>query len=297
MDATNDVAEFLRQHQLPNGYANNISLYFAPIAASIAELRTRLKRPILIGINGCQGSGKTTLADALVMLLRKHQLKALAISIDDFYLTKKERGQLAQTVHPLLATRGVPGTHDMALAKQVITALLAQQSTVAVPRFNKATDDRHQPSEWDNVDAPLDVIILEGWCVLAKPQPEHALSLPVNELEATEDAEGVWRRYVNQRLQSSYKTLYDTFDSTVMLRAPSFKTVYNWRLEQEEKLIQALTNTESDTSGIMSPQQVQHFIQHYQRITEYTLESLPDDVDWLLQLDEQRQILELKQRT
>lgn len=241
---------------------------------------------MIIGINGCQGSGKTTLADALVALLtHDHQLKCVAISIDDFYLTKAERTQLAEQVHPLLQTRGVPGTHDVALAVRTLKALTDGDSTVAIARFNKAQDDRAPESQWDTHQGPMDIVILEGWCVGAQAQPFAELIEPINTLEAEEDHEGSWRHFVNAQLQLDYPPLFDLLDVRIMLKAPSFDCVLRWRLEQEEKLKQ-----HQQGAGIMSPAQIERFIAHYQRVTESTLQHQPAQVHFLLTLDCDRHI-------
>ena len=110
---------------------------------------------------------------------------------------------------------------------------------------------------------------------------------PVNELEANEDPEGNWRHYVNTQLQLDYRNLFDRFDVKLMLKAPSFQCVFDWRLEQENKLRERVGN---EGTGLMSAEAIQRFIQHYQRITEHNLEVLPELCDWVLLLDKYRRI-------
>ena len=75
-----------------------------------------------MGLSGCQGSGKSTLVKAIAHVLEDvHHVNAVVLSLDDFYLTKAERELLARTVHPLFATRGVPGTHDLDLLRQTLS--------------------------------------------------------------------------------------------------------------------------------------------------------------------------------
>ncbi|MBZ9613201.1 hypothetical protein [Rheinheimera maricola] len=52
---------------------------------------------------------------------------------------------MAQAEHPLLAQRGVPGTHDMQTAIRDANAVLAGMP-VALPQFDKALD---QPQRVD----------------------------------------------------------------------------------------------------------------------------------------------------
>lgn len=279
---------FLEKHQLPPEYTHTIEQYIRPIATALAEKHQRDGQPLIVGINGCQGSGKTTLADALVVLLEEEfDLNAVAIAIDDFYLTQNERKSLAKDVHPLLMTRGVPGTHDVHLAVDTLKKLTQNAEYVSIPRFDKSEDERLPQSQWDSHQAPMDIVILEGWCVAALPQSDDELQTPINDLEREQDADGAWRRYVNVQLQLGYRELFAMLDAGIMLQAPSFDCVYRWRLEQEEKLKQK-------TSGpaIMSAEELQVFIQHYQRLTEHTLNTLPEDANYLWVLDDDRNVVE-----
>ncbi len=286
-----DLSAFLQAHQLPDAFVTTAKHWFSELAQSIAEQQQQTKKPLVVGINGTQGSGKSTLADLLVYVLQNaFGLSAVALSLDDFYLTKAARNQLAQEVHPLLATRGVPGTHEIQLAIDSIKALKNKQLPVAVPRFNKAVDDRAEKAEI--IDQVIDVIIFEGWCVGAEAQSEESLTSPANTLEAQDDSTGTWREYVNAALAGDYQILFGLMDLMVMLKAPSFDCVYAWRLEQEEKL-------RAKTGGgkqVMSPEEVARFIQFYQRITEHTLQTLPARADYVYTLDAQRQITALSRK-
>src|SRR5690606_6321641 len=151
---------------------------------------------LIVGLCGPQGSGKSTLAHALANRLMTRGYEICACSLDDFYLTRPERLKLAERVHPLLATRGVPGTHDTTLLAQTLDALLSGSASenVAVPVFDKALDDRLPESEWRRHDGKVDIVLVEGWCVGARPQDQTALEEPINRLEREEDGDGVWRR-------------------------------------------------------------------------------------------------------
>lgn len=282
------IQAFIDEHQLPEHYRQLILEYFAPTAKQIVEYQHKLSRPILLGINGCQGSGKSTLSDAVVLLFESQGLSAIAVSIDDFYLTKEERHQLSHDVHPLLQTRGVPGTHDIPLAQSVITDLLTKDKTTQIPRFDKSIDDR--ADEWDRVRGPVDIVILEGWCVGALSTEN--LDQPINTLERNEDDQGIWRNYVNQQLSLTYQNLFSKVDVWLMLKAPAFANVFQWRKEQEDKLRQKVAS-QSDTSGVMNDEQLRRFVDHYQRVTENLLTTLPKHVHFLFTLSENREILSL----
>lgn len=288
--------DFLLHHALPPEFLAHARKWFDPLADALVAHHRGANRPLLIAVNGCQGSGKTTLCAYLEALLpAQHGLRALSLSLDDFYLTLEQRRALAARVHPLLATRGAPGTHDMTLLNATLDALLQSGGcrSVAIPRFDKNRDDRRNLSAWDEVTAPVDLVLLEGWCLGARPQDASELASPVNELERCEDAEGAWRRHVNAALARDFVPLYQRVDYWVMLRAPSFDCVYAWRSEQERKLRE---RTGGAGAGLMDEAQLARFIQFYQRLTGHCLASLPARVHYLYHLDEQRRIIDMQCR-
>lgn len=281
--------DFLQAQRLPETYLGTAARFFDPLAALLATRSRSNRGTLYVGLNGSQGSGKSTLGDYLcAALLAAHECRALALSLDDFYLTRAQRTALAEEVHPLLQTRGVPGTHDVPLLLETLSALGEQGGgQVAVPRFDKARDDRADPQRWTRVNAPLDVVILEGWCLGASAQPAQKLNLPINTLERDEDPEGIWRSYANTCLREDYGPLHDRLDLWVMLAAPGFDQVLRWRSEQEQKLRDAVGG---EGPGLMSEMQLQRFVAHYERHTRQCLSELPAQVDVLYTLDSQRQI-------
>src|SRR6185312_7223999 len=173
----------IRSHALPAAYRQMVDRVHRPTADRIAEVRRAAGRPIVAGLCGSQGSGKSTMAAFLKALLEAKGLKAVVLSIDDLYLTLPERERLAAEVHPLLKTRGVPGTHDVGLGHALLDVLSDGVAEVSMPRFDKAQDTRAPAGTWPRLTSPMDVILLEGWCVGAIPQTEAALAAPVNALE------------------------------------------------------------------------------------------------------------------
>lgn len=288
------IEQFLAQHRLPEAYAQAAQTWFIPLADTLASHHRGASRPILVGINGSQGSGKSTLAAFLSFYLEtQHSLKVATLSIDDFYLSQSARQQLAARVHPLLATRGVPGTHNIRLALDLVNDL-KHDKRVSLPRFNKATDNPLPVSAQPDFQGPADIIIFEGWCWGAEPQPEESLKLPVNLLEEKEDPDGRWRRFVNEQLKGDYQSLFALADYTIMLKAPSFEHVFRWRCEQEHKL--AASGVKNATA-IMTDAQIARFIQHYQRITESCLATLGFRSDYVFRLDEHRKIIDVTKAT
>lgn len=226
-----------------------------PLLAPVLEAARKLPGVPLIGVAGAQGSGKTTLARALAA-----ELGAAQFSLDDVYLTRAERAALAREVHPLLAVRGPPGTHDLGLLEATVAALRSGERT-ALPAFDKLKDDRVAGPVFEGRPA---AIVIDGWCLGATPQTPDALLRPINALERDEDRDGRWRNWINGRLQADYAALFGRFDLIVHLAAPSFDTVLDWRCEQEEGLLGGpLPAGRRETLA--------RFIQHFERITRHML--------------------------
>jgi D-glycerate 3-kinase len=231
---------------------------------------------VVLGLSGAQGSGKSTLATALA-----RHFDAAILSLDDLYLTRAERQALAATVHPLFATRGVPGTHDVALGLAAIDAL-ARGEAAPLPRFDKAIDDRAAtPAQ---APAGTRLLIFEGWCLGARPEPEANLATPINALEAEADPQAIWRRHVNAALAGAYQDLWARIDVLAMLRAPDFSTVVRWRQQQEHAL---------RGPAAMDDAQVVRFVAHYERITRRLLADLPDRADLVMELDPARCVMDI----
>ena len=211
----------------------------------------------VVAITGSQGSGKSTLAKILVQQLNDLGLAAVCVSLDDFYLSRQDRVELGRRVHPLLVTRGVPGTHDSQRMGQVLKQMSSSTGSVKLqlPQFNKGLDDRVA-----DIEATAELLVIEGWCLGVQPQPAALLEQPVNELERSEDTHGIWRRWSNEQIQQNYLPLWSLIDDWVLLQPPEFAQVLQWRRQQELALPSAQR---------MSEAQLQRFIQHYQRLTQW----------------------------
>ena len=263
-----------------------IADFYVPMTAWVAD---RVEdRTIVVGLNGAQGTGKSTLARLLQQLLeRVHGLRAAIVSLDDIYLSGADRLQKANTIHPLLATRGVPGTHDVGLGIRVIHCL-REGRPIALPRFDKAKDERVPVAEWPPWEGRCDVVIFEGWCVGARPQRRDELQEPVNGLERLEDPTGDWRYYVNRELGGHYQALFAELDLLVMLRPPDFDRVYAWREEQEARL-----RASGGGPEVMSPSAVRRFVMHFERLTRFMWEEMPGRADAIVHLGDEHAPIEV----
>lgn len=287
------LAAFRSAEALPAQFEETVERLHRPLAEKIAAEARAAGRRWIVGVCGTQASGKSTLCAVVARLLEAQGLRAAVISIDDLYLTREAREALARAVHPLLVTRGAPGTHDVELGMRLLDEL-ARPGTVRLPRFDKARDTRRSPDEWEAFDAPADVVLFEGWCVGARPQDEAALAAPVNALERDEDPDGAWRAYVNAQLAGPYQGLFGRLDRLVMLQAPGFETVLAWRLEQEAKLRARLTAEGSGLSRTMDEAALVRFIAHYERLTRHILAEMPARAHVVARLGPTRELLELR---
>lgn len=243
--------------------------------------------PLILGLCGAQGSGKSTLAEGLQDRMAARGVRSAILSLDDLYLDGASRAALAAQVHPLLRTRGVPLTHDVARGVAVIDAVRARQPTT-LPRFDKARDE---PAPDTARVEGVDLLIFEGWCVGAVPQEDAALVEPINPLERADDPAGIWRRAVNIALATDYAALFGRIDRLVLLAAPGFEVVTGWRLEQEEALRRRVAAEGGDTSGLMDAAAVARFVQHYERLTRHVLAEMPARADLILPLSAERRLL------
>lgn len=253
----------------------------------VDQLPDETALPALFGVSGLQGSGKTTLVRQLAATLSDRGIGTLPLSLDDVYRTRAERLALARDVHPLFATRGVPGTHDLALLDATLDALpqASPATPVAVPRFDKGIDDRVPRPAWPRVGRMPRLVLLEGWCIGVPAQSDELLRMPVNALERDEDADGRWRRHVNGALAGDYARLWARLDRLIVLLAPSFEIVRVWRDEQE-RLLRAL-----GAARALSAEALQRFVAHYERLSRHALTTLPARADRVLRLDAGRRVV------
>jgi len=261
---------------------------YIPISFWIEEKYKEKGKILFLGLSGGQGSGKTTIVGIMKIILEKFfKRKVYTISIDDFYKTLKERNQMSRTIHPLFKTRGVPGTHDIKLIKKLFNFIKRRKfKKFKLPKFDKSIDDRAKREYWTSVKKRPEIIILEGWCVGAKPQSNFLIKNPINALEKNEDKNLTWRNYVNNKLKNEYQKIFAMIDHFIFLKVPNFNMVLKWRFLQERKL----KKKSYLNKKIMSHTQIKRFIMFYERITLQMIKDLDKCASMVILLKKNHQI-------
>ena len=272
-----------------------IKSFFILVSFWIAK-RVNKKKPLIIGLAGGQGSGKTTISSILTIILKKYfKLNVFKVSIDDFYKTRKDRRLLSENKHSLLMTRGVPGTHDIDLILNFFKRIKSKNfKSLQIPTFNKALDDRCPKSLWYQIKSKPDVVIFEGWCVGARAQLNSELKKPINSLEKVYDKGRHWRSHINNQLKTKYKTLFNQLDELLYLKAKNFGLLREWRLKQERKL--CFQTKSKKGLKIMSKEDVINFMQTYQRITQQMFKDGVKSSSMIMELNSKHQIQKIRFR-
>jgi D-glycerate 3-kinase len=199
---------------------------YSPLTRWVILNKPRGPKSVVVGVNGPQGAGKSTLCRELVSRLSHAGAIAVSLSLDDFYLTRKQQVQLAKqnASNPYLQNRGYPGTHDVNLANAVLNRLVSRETGLSVPTYDKSAfggkGDRASEASWLKVSKAPDFIFFEGWMVGFKPAVLNVTS---------ELAE------INKRLEA-YLPLWQKFDEFIFLDPVEENFVVNWRIEAEEKM-------------------------------------------------------------
>ena len=230
LDAVDDAtwergAAWLERH-LPEGphRAERIHWLTLPVASWVLHhLRAAARRPLMVGLNAPQGAGKTTLTKSLVGLFAELGVRAVSVSIDDFYLRRSEQLALASRHpgNPFLEHRGYPGTHDVELGARVLQAL-RDGHDVDVPRYDKsAHGGRGDRSDAvTQIRGQVDVVLLEGWMLGFQPV-EHVSDERL--------------RVPNDALRA-YDAWTDRLDVLISLRMKHSSQVVQWRIEAERAM-------------------------------------------------------------
>jgi D-glycerate 3-kinase len=217
-----------------------VDRYYAPLAAGcLTRLERCARRPWVMGLEGAQGSGKTTVATAVTRALCAVGVRATTVSIDDFYLTSGEQEALAarHPGNPYLRFRGYPGTHDVDLGTRTIEAIasLGAGDETRVPRYDKGArggrGDRAPSSAWTAVTGPVDVLVVEGWMLGFSPVEPSS----VDELLRVPNA-----------LLGAYAAWHRELDAFVRLDVARLDTIVAWRVDSERRRREAGESALSD---------------------------------------------------
>jgi D-glycerate 3-kinase len=292
-EAADFVHDVMTRIKLPDSYAETARRFYVPLAQRIERLVQKLDHVPVVGINGGQGTGKSTCSELVAGILGQRGLRALVVSIDDLYLTKAARRELAEQIHPLLITRGVPGTHDMDLFRRMVSVARgeSEEADLVVPRFDKGADDRSAEGSAFPPEG-VDVILFEGWCVGASAQSADQLTAACNPFEQERDADGRWRTFVNDQLAGPYAEAFGLLDYLVMLKPPCFEVIYEWRGVQEERLRERLKKQGRSLSEAMNAQELAAFIAHYERLTRWMFEEMPQRADEVFLINEAHDVFD-----
>ena len=157
---------------------------------------------------------------------------------------------------------------------------------IKIPKFEKAIDNRLEKKYWFDIKQKPEIVILEGWCVGAKPQSNSLIKRPINILEKYEDKDLKWRKYVNEKLKKEYKKLFLMIDHLIFMKIPNFKVVFKWRLLQEKKL----KKKSYSNKKIMSYNEIKCFIKFYQGITLQMIKDLSKSASIVMLLNKNHEI-------
>ena len=272
-----------------------IKSFLIPVCFWIFKKASK-KKPLILGLSGGQGIGKTTISSIITLILKKYfKLNIFKISIDDFYKTRKERFLLSKKIHSLLMTRGVPGTHDINIMLNFFKRVKKNNfKSLKLPKFDKAIDDRCKKSSWYTIKKRPDIIIFEGWCVGAMAQKNSMLKKSINSLEKTNEQNLIWRKFVNNQLKTKYKKLFGHLDNLLYLKAKNFNLLQQWRIKQEKKLWLKLKKRKN--LKIMNKLEVINFMQTYQRITQNMIKDVPKYASIIFKLNSNHQIKTINYR-
>ena len=288
----NDYLKFLNKEKIFNQSTESkiLSLRktYIPMSFWIENKYKKKGKTLFLGLSGGQGSGKTTVTGILKIILKKFFKRRMHVSsIDDFYKTLEERNKMSYAIHPLLRIRGVPGTHDINLIKKFFNLIKKKNfKRIKLPKFDKSIDDRLKKKYWSFVKKRPEIVILEGWCVGAKPQLNSLIRKPVNILEKYEDRDLIWRKYVNAKLKKEYKNLFAMIDYFIFMKIPNFDMVFKWRFLQESKLKKRSHLKRKK----MSFYQIKRFIMFYQRITLQMVKDLSKSASVVMLLKKNHEI-------
>lgn len=235
-------------------FYDNLWTLWLPLALQLADDCRAVERPLVQGVLGGQGMGKTTLATMLAAILAQLGYRTIGLSIDDLYKTHAERQRL-KAEDPRFIRRGPPGTHDIELGIQVLDRLRQADATepITIPRFDKSLwngdGDRIEPEIVEDVD----IILFEGWFVGAQPVDPSTFDHPLDPILT--EADQAFARTVNERLRD-YLPLWERIDRLMVLNPTDYRLSLPWRRQAEHQAIA------QGKSG-MTDSEIEEFVKYF----------------------------------
>lgn len=241
-------------HLRPTQIIETLWNLWLPLAMQLASYQHQ-QTPLIQGILGGQGTGKTTLAAILTLILTQMGYRTLSLSLDDLYKTYSDRLSLKKQ-DPRLVWRGPPGTHDVHLGLTLLDQLRQNLNTlIAVPRFDKSawfgSGDRTQPEIVEGAD----IVLFEGWFVGVRPIDPTAFDTAPPPIVTATDRE--FARDMNAQLEN-YLPLWERLDRLILLYPSDYRRSLEWRQEAEHQMIAA------GRSG-MTDSEIEEFVKYFWR--------------------------------
>lgn len=281
------INRFIALHGLSQAYRPVFSGLVIPLAAWLLRRQRDHEQPLLVGVSGCQGSGRRLFALALQLILRDaFKARSCVLSLSDFSRGLKDRQQIARSIHPLLIYRDLPGTHDLALLQSTLDGLCSQDcSPIKLPVFDRTRDALLPESQWTRFASGPELILFEGWCLGARAQQDTELQSPLNEMEKNEDDNATWRKFVNQQLLVEYAPVFSRLETQIFLKAPDWQSAYDWHVRE----ILTTEAKASQTASSETQKSVRLSVCPYQRLTEAMLRDMPQHTAIILELNAAKQ--------
>lgn len=227
-----------------------------PLAMQIAAYRQGQSRPLIQGILGGQGMGKTTLAAVLGAILGHLGYSTCSLSIDDLYKTYSDR-LILQQQDPRLIWRGPPGTHDVELGLMVLEQLHQPDfaAPILLPRFDKSAYNGAGDRSTFEAVFNIDIVLFEGWFVGVRPiDPQAFEDAPPPIITA---ADRDFARDMNAKLYD-YLPLWAHLDRLIVLYPTDYRYSIAWRWQAERQAI-------SSGKAGMTDSQIVEFVRYFWR--------------------------------
>lgn len=250
--------------------------FLVPLAEQIISLH-KPKSTVIVGIQGGQGTGKTTLSTFLQHLLSHLGYAVQHFSIDDFYETYAYRKTLAKKLknNPFYdISRGMPGTHRVKYLWSVLQRAKAGKR-FSIPVFDKSL--HHAQGDVSTKTIPVtgrqDFILFEGWCLGMPTVSSETLmtickknKIPLKNIDHS-------LQYHKKVLffLKPYQLIWKKIDYFVMLKPDSLELHKQWRLQQERELQQK-------TGRGMSKKEVHSFVDVFLPFTYVCYEKVKADI-------------------